>query len=520
MLVQELLEATVQRRPGFIALVVGEERITYGALETAANRLAHALREAGVRRGDRVAVLLENSIPAVVAVFAILKAAGVFLVLHPSTRPGKLARILDDAGPVALITDSGRARDMTSVLAASGSLRTIVWADDKPLPLDSRLRSLSWSSLGQYPAERPARLAIDQDLAMLIYTSGTTGQPKGVMATHHNMLAAVNSVNAYLRNTHDDVILNVLPLAFGYGLYQVFLATQVGARVVLDKSFAFPARTVALLEQERVTALPGVPTLFALLLRYPDLLRRDLASLRYITNAGAAIPAQHIQAIRAALPHVRFYSMYGQTECKRISYLPPEEVDRRPTSVGIAIPNTEVWIVGEDGQPAPPGTVGELVVRGAHVTRGYWRAPELTRQRFRPGPLPGETVLYTGDLFQQDEDGFLYFVSRQDDIIKSRGEKVSPREVEEVVSRMAGVAEAAVAGVHDPLLGQAILLLVVPQLGVELNVREIRAHCARALEDYMLPKYVEIVAELPRTDNGKVDKKRLQAEFTACTTSS
>ena len=323
MLVQELLETIVLRRPEHTALVAGEERMTYGGLETAANRLAHALREAGVQRGDRVAVLLENTIPAVVAVFAILKAAGVFLVLHPSTKPDKLARILDDAGPVALITDSPRARDMTGVLAASRSLRTIVWADDKPLPLDPRLHTLGWSNLGEYPAERPSRRTIDQDLAMLIYTSGTTGQPKGVMATHHNMLAAVNSVNAYLHNTHDDVILDVLPLAFGYGLYQVFLAAQVGARVVLDKSFAFPARTVALLEQERVTALPGVPTLFALLLRYPDLLRRDLAALRYITNAGAAIPAPHIQAIRAALPHVRFYSMYGQTECKRISYLPP-----------------------------------------------------------------------------------------------------------------------------------------------------------------------------------------------------
>jgi acyl-CoA synthetase (AMP-forming)/AMP-acid ligase II len=259
-----------------------------------------------------------------------------------------------------------------------------------------------------------------------------------------------------------------------------------------------------------------VPTLFALLLRYPDLLRGRLAGLRYITNTAAALPVAHIQALRAAFPQARLFSMYGLTECKRVSYLPPEQLDQRPSSVGIAIPNTEVYVVDEAGCCLLPGEVGELVVRGAHVTRGYWRAPELTAQRFRPGAIAGETVLYTGDLFRMDADGFLYFVGRKDDVIKSRGEKVSPREVENSVCHLDGVAEAAVVGIPDELLGQAILLVVAPRAGSELTEREVRAHCMRTLEDFMLPKYVQIVSELPRTANGKVDKQRLSEAHTAC----
>jgi acyl-coenzyme A synthetase/AMP-(fatty) acid ligase len=212
--------------------------------------------------------------------------------------------------------------------------------------------------------------------------------------------------------------------------------------------------------------------------------------------------------------------MYGLTECKRVSYLPPEELDRRPASVGIAIPGTEVYIVGDDGERLAPGQIGELVVRGSHVTRGYWRAPELTAERFRPGPWPGETVLYTGDLFRMDEDGYLYFVARKDDVIKCRGEKVGPREVENAVCQLDGVAEAAVVGVPDPLLGQAVALIVVPRDGTSLTERQVRAHCARTLDDFMQPRYIQIAADLPRTENGKIDKLRIGRELALCVGSS
>jgi amino acid adenylation domain-containing protein len=515
MLVQHFLETSAGRYPDKVALVCGERGLTYSEIEAQANRLAHALRDAGVQRGDRVTILLENSAEAVVAIFAALKADAVFMVLHPGTKPDRLAYLLDDAEPAALVTDSAHIREAAVTIGEAHSLRCLICVDGAeacPTVRDTQhLAVIEWADLKRYPAHRPATRTISMDLATLIYTSGSTGQPKGVMSTHLNVVSATSSINGYLHNTPEDIIIDLLPLAFDYGLYQIMLAFQVGARLVLEKGFAFPAHTVAVIEREKVTGLPGVPTLFALLLKYPDLLRRGLPSLRYITNTAAALPVSHIEQIRAAFPHVTLFSMYGLTECKRVSYLPPEQLDHRPASVGIAIPDTEVYVVDDEGRHLPPGEVGELVVRGAHVTRGYWRAPALTAQRFRPGPLPGETVLYTGDLFKTDQEGFLYFVARKDDIIKSRGEKVSPREVENVVCRMAGVAEAAVVGVPDPVLGQAVKLFVVPFAGAQLTERVVRAYCTRNLVDYMVPKYVEVVTELPRTGNGKVDKKLLAA---------
>ncbi len=481
--------------------------MAYRELNAAANRLAHALREAGVQRGDRVTILLESSIEAAIAIFGTLKAGGVFMALHPGTKHDKLAYLLKDAEPAALITDGIRMKEAADVVATYPSLRCIVLASGSTqLQSSDGLNVLSWDELDRYSDKPLLSESKSSDLAALVYTSGSTGQPKGVMSTHGNMLSVTNSVNAYLHNTSDDVILNVLPLAFGYGLYQLLLAFQVGARVVLEKSFAFPARVISILEQEQVTALPAVPTFFSLLFKYPDLLKRGFPSLRYLTNAGAALSTGYIEQIRATFPDATLYSMYGQTECQRVSYLPPEELDRRPSSVGIAIPNTEVFIVGEDGERVGPGEVGELVTRGPHVMQGYWRAPELTAQRFRDAPTPEQRMLYTGDLFKIDEEGFLYFVARKDDIIKSRGEKISPREVENVVCQLEGVAEAAVVGMPDDVLGQAVRLVVVLDQAAPLTERDVRAHCARNLEDYMLPKYVEIVPELPRTPNGKIDK--------------
>ena len=509
-LVQHFLEESAARRLEREALVCGEQRLTYGELERAANRLAHLLVGAGVQRGDRVTVLLENSPEAVVAIFGVLKAGAAIMVLHPTTRRDKLASLLADAEPTAFISDTNRMREGTDALAAVPSMRAVVWADSSNQPVGN-LPVMGWSSLASYPDWRPAVSVEPSDLAALVYTSGSTGQAKGVMCSHASMVAVTHSINAYLRNTEDDVILNVLPLAFGYGLYQLFLAFGVGGRVVLEKSSAFPARIVGLLESERVTALPGVPTFFSLLFKYPDLLKRDLPHLRYITNAGAALPVIHVSYLLEAFPGVQFFSMYGQTECARATYLPPEQAERLPGSVGIAIPGTEAFVAREDGTPAPPGETGELIVRGPHVMQGYWRAPEISAGKFYPGPTPGERELHTGDLFKTDEEGFLYFVSRKDDIIKCRGEKVSPKEVENAVCQLEGVAEAAVVGVPDSILGQAIRLVVVPRDGAALTEREVRAYCSRKLEDFMWPKYVEFATQLPRTENGKIDKLALSA---------
>jgi len=304
-----------------------------------------------------------------------------------------------------------------------------------------------------------------------------------------------------------DVVLDVLPLSFDYGLYQVLMTFAFGGTLVLEPSFAYPAEVLKTMERERVTGFPGVPTIFAMLARM-DLAPYDLSSLRYITNTAAALPVGHIEELRRRFPGVALYSMYGLTETKRTLYLPPEMLDTKPASVGIAIPGTEVWLEDEAGARLGPGHVGELIVRGRHVMRGYWEAPDATAARFRPGPLPGERVCHTGDLFRMDDDGYLYFVGRKDDIIKSRGEKVAPKEVESVLYRLPGVVEAAVVGVPDPILGQAVKAVLVVR-GVTLTAAEVLAHCRRHLEDFMVPKFVEFTDALPRTSSGKVRTSEL-----------
>jgi acyl-CoA synthetase (AMP-forming)/AMP-acid ligase II len=280
--------------------------------------------------------------------------------------------------------------------------------------------------------------------------------------------------------------------------------------VVLERSFAYPAAVIERIVRERVTGWPIVPTMAAILLQL-DLGRFDFSSLRYITNTAAALPAEHIRRLRARFPRVALYSMYGLTECKRVSYLPPDQLDRRPTSVGRAIPNSEVYLVDEHGRRLGPHVVGELVVRGSHVTRGYWELPEETEARFRPGPVPGERVLYSGDLFRMDEEGYLYFVGRTDDIIKTRGEKVSPREVEEVLHAHPAVAEAAVTGVSDPVLGEAIRAVITLRDGARLTAAEVIRHCRQRLEDFMVPRYVEFCDSLPKTSTGKIARRELSA---------
>ena len=510
MLVHEYLEASARRSPHKLALVCDGRRLTYRELDEGANRLAHGLLAAGLLRGDRVAIWLPNSVEAVMAIYACLKAGGTFVVINATTKPDKLAYVLNNCQARCLFAPASRLAEVTSTLQNVPSLTLgILCGEDAPeADSDHSLISLG-AMLATSPPERPTVRCIDLDLACLIYTSGSTGEPKGVMSTHANVSFAVNAIISYLENVPDDIVINVLPLAFDYGLYQLLMTMTFGGTLVLERSFAYPAAVLKRIEEERVTGLPGVPTVYAMLLQM-DLGRFDLSSLRYLTNTAAALPVEHIQRLRDAFPWARLYSMYGLTECKRTLYLPPEELDRRPGSVGIPIPGTEVWLENEDGRRLGPGEVGELVVRGSHVMQGYWQDAQATAQRYRPGRYPAERLLYTGDLFRADEEGFLYFVARKDDIIKTRGEKVAPKEVEAVLYRLPGVVEAAVIGVPDPLLGQSIKAFLVCAPDANLSERDVLRHCAQHLEDFAMPRQIMFRKELPKTESGKVQKRTLE----------
>jgi long-chain acyl-CoA synthetase len=467
-----------------------------------------------------VVIFLDNSVEAVIALYGTLMAGGVFIIPDSSMKSKKLAYILGDSGASIMIAHGSKEKIVREAQSVLDRPCTTIWVGEAPAaPVSADGAAFSWQeiSAGSSGSEAGNRTpasgqgCIDRDLAALIYTSGSTGEPKGVMSSHANMVSAARSIIQYLENRSDDIILSVLPLSFDYGLYQVVMAVMFGGTVVLERSFVYPAAALELLQRERATGFPLVPTIAAFLVKMKGLEQYDLRSLRYLTNTAAALPAEHIRRLRELLPQAKLFSMYGLTECKRVSYLPPEELDRRPLSVGKAIPNTEVLIVDASGQEVAAGEVGELVVRGAHVMCGYWNAPELTAATFRPGRFPGERLLYSGDYFRRDDEGFLYFVGRKDDLIKTRGERVSPREVENALCEMKGIVEAAVFGVPDEILGQAITACVVWSDGVRPNEREILKFCSDRLQPFMIPRRIVFMEVLPKSPNGKVDKKALKS---------
>lgn len=516
MKVQRLLHDNLLQRGGSkrtrdrIGLIVDGRSYTFGNLLDTAMHLAGALRCRGVDRGDRVAVYLENSWTCVVAIFGILIAGGVVVLINPQTKSHKLEFILRDCGAKVLVTHDQLTHGFRAALRRLEKPPTVLCAG---VPAAGYSDSVGLESIDEAiacarPLAEPAS-TIPPDLAAIIYTSGSTGTPKGVMQTHQSMVFTKASLIEYLRLTGNDRILCVLPLSFDYGLYQLLMAVALGACLVLERSFTYLGQILGRLRDERITVLPGVPTIFSTLLAAH---RRDplsFPSITRITNTAAALPEDFTPGLHAIFPNALIYKMYGLTECKRVSYLEPELVDARPGSVGKAIPGTEVYLLTTDGKPVQPGGTGILYVRGPHIMAGYWNRPDLTDQMLKPGKLPGERVLCTHDLFRMDHDGFLYFVGRTDDIINSRGEKVSPVEVENALHRISGVREAAVVGVPDPLLGEAVRAYVVIDTASDLTTQSIRVQSAEYLEPYMVPAQVILCGSLPRNPNGKVDKKAM-----------
>lgn len=503
-----LLHAAARRAPGKTALVTTTRRLTWSEFDRDVRALAAGLEDLGVAREDRVLVFMDNCWEAAVSIFAVLEAGATFSPVNPSTKADKLAWIIDDCRPSVMLT-LGRLLPVVEEARRLASHPAAVVATSGGSPA-ARAGVVDFAAVSA-TAPRPIdHRGIDVDLAMLVYTSGSTGRPKGVMMTHRNIEAAATSITTYLEMTSEDVVLCVLPISFDYGLYQLLMTVKLAATLVLEKSFAFPQAIFERIREEGVTGLPLVPTMAAMILQIGGLEPDFLPSVRFLTNTAAALPVEHIARLRTLFPAARLYSMYGLTECKRCTWLPPSELERRPGSVGIAIPGTEAVVVDDDGRPVPPGVVGELTIRGPHVMQGYWENEPATAERLRPGSRPWEKVLWTGDLFRADEEGFLWFVGRRDDIIKTRGEKVAPKEVEAVLHAHPGIAEAVVTGVPDPILGEAIAAMVV-LADPSLTARDVIRHCSVRLEDFMVPKIVEIRTSLPKTDSGKISR-RLAAE--------
>jgi long-chain acyl-CoA synthetase len=506
-LLHDALLTSAADRPQHVAVATEGERVSYAELLDDALRFARALQDRGLSRGERVAIYLENGVPTVAAIYGTLLAGGAFLVINPQTKADKLAYVLGDCGATVVVTDARLGKVVGTVWPGLPSLRTVVQVGGEVLGAPGVVDYRTLLAATE-PRPAPAKV-IPNDLAALVYTSGSTGNPKGVMLSHANMVFACGSLTQYLRLGPEDRILNVLPLAFDYGLYQALMAVHLGATLVLETSFSFPARVIQRVQQEQVTVFPGVPTVFATLLSLHREKPIAMPSVRRFTNTAAHLPDEYVPGLLQMAPEALVFKMYGLTECKRVCYLEPELVRDKPSSVGKAIPGTEVMVLDEAGQPVAPGTTGTLYVRGPHVMMGYWNLPEETAHMLKPGPWPGERMLCTHDLFRTDADGFLYFVGRSDDIIKSRGEKVSPVEVENVLASIPGVKEAAIVGVPDELLGQAVRAFVVLDPGVTMDERSFRRACMARLENYMVPRDVVFVDDLPKTGSGKIRRKSL-----------
>jgi amino acid adenylation domain-containing protein len=501
----EQLLHTVQSRGPRVALWSAGTAWSYDDLDRRSQSLAEQLQDLGVGPGERVGIDLANQASAVAAIWACLRLGAAFACLDPTTPSRAWAALIDDFFPRIVLT---RAERLRACDVATGSRYLVDRAG-----LDGVGQEISSFDLERPPDGRSFVRGSDPSAqaANLVYTSGSTGRPKAVVMSHAAVGWAVQAIGGYLDLSAEDAVLNILPLSFDYGLYQVLLCGSVGACLVLEPGLGYPGPLLETLRDRAVTTVPGVPSLFHMLLQRPSFDARTLPSLRRFTNTGAHLPLDTVRAIRARFPAADLYLMYGLTECKRVSYLPPREVDAHPDSVGIPMPGCDVAVVDDDGQPLGPNRVGQLVLRSRSMMLGYWRREAETEAALRPGPWPGERCLWTGDLFLRDGNGLLYFVGRMDDIFKSRGEKVAPVEVERALRAHEGVAEASVVPAPDPVLGARICAFVVYAEGHAPDERSLKHHCAERLEPFKLPHRIAALPRLPLNSRGKVDRAALMA---------
>lgn len=519
MLVHELIRNTTALRPDALALKYRETSLNYGELDQQIERVAQSFCELGLKRGDRVGIYLDKCIEAVIAKFAATSAGGVFVPLNPVLKAPQAKYILNNCNIPVLVTSKSRLDALAEVIDDCVDLKTIILIDEQAEAGEFKGRKiLPWSHLiSEADAQHPVHRVIDSDTAAILFTSGSTGMPKGVVLSHRNLVSSALSASEHLQNDHSDRILCVLPFSFDYGLVQLTSAFSKGASVVL-LNYLFPGDVIKALPKEGITGLAGVPPLWIQLsqARWPE---GAAQSLRYITNSGGAMPKATLRKLRNHLPGTKINLMYGLTEAFRSTSLPDHEVDARPESVGKAIPNADVMVVRENGEPCEPREMGELVHRGVFVSKGYWKNPDATAERFKPSPEQQselsltETAVWSGDLAWYDEEGFLYFVGRRDDQIKTSGYRVGPVEVEDIVYATDLVGEVAAFGIPHPLKGQAVGIVVTPPAGGKIDIDAITSQCRKEMPAYMVPDLIIEKPGIPRTPNGKMDRKVFAQEF-------
>lgn len=510
-LLGEALLISAKKDPLKTAVIVKDEEYSYGFLKERAEALAHYMVNAGIKKGDRIAIFMENSWQCIVSIYGITLSGGVFLIINPQTKADKLKYILEDSSAKILITATLLKKEFSQSLKGTKQIQhVIVSGDISNIEKSDHFESISFENI-ILPQNQWATLPniIPTDLAALIYTSGSTGFPKGVMMTHQSMVFTCWSLIEYLRLSEEDRIMLLLPLAFDYGLYQLLMSITIGGNLIVAQSFIFTASIYESIRKYKPTIFPGVPTIYAMMIASNKESGVSFDCIKKITNTAALLPGEYIPDLKRIFPNALIFKMYGLTECKRVCYLEPELIDLKPTSVGKAIPGTEVYLLSPEGNPVGPGEPGILHIRGPHVMVGYLNKEKLSKEMLVDGKLPGEKILCSNDWFKMDEEGFLYFQGRNDDIIKTRGEKVSPIEIENIIYKIAGVKEVAVIGIPDEIMGESISAFITIQNGISLNEGVIKRECIHHLESFMIPQKVIFLDEMPKSSNGKIDKKQL-----------
>ncbi|NMP30535.1 acyl-CoA ligase (AMP-forming), exosortase A system-associated [Thalassotalea sp. M1531] len=519
----DLIEETATENPDSVALHHKEKQISYRSLASDIQNIASSFQSIGLSRYDRVGIYLPKTIEAVASLFACGKFGGVFIPINPVLKAPQVNHIVNDCDIKVIVTNKGRLTALLAILAEMPSLTHIVLVDGKETDEQTvgNVSMMAWQSFSTLPQIEQGNLVAQtaDDMAAILYTSGSTGKPKGVVLSHSNMVEGAKSVATYLENTKDDILLAVLPLSFDYGLSQLTTSFYVGASCVL-LDYLLPKDVLTTIDKYKVTGLAAVPPLYSQLcnLKWPE---GAGSSIRYFTNSGGALTQTNLTTLRTRLPNAKPYLMYGLTEAFRSTYLPPEEIDNRVGSMGKAIPNAEVIVVRKDGTECDVEEPGELVHMGPLVSLGYWNAPEKTAARFKPAPnkptgiMLSEMAVWSGDKVKRDKDGFLYFVARADEMIKTSGYRISPMEVEEVLYQHESVAEGAIIGVPHPELGQAIVAFVLSNDDLEAKQvsKMITQHCQKALANYMVPKQIIVLDEMPHNANGKIDRAALNRDY-------
>jgi long-chain acyl-CoA synthetase len=487
---RDLFLASVEKAPDKVFLSDKQRSFTYHQTLEASSSRAHLLLNVGGTCGERLLIVDTDPVETSLWLLACSLIGMPFLIFHADTPPRRIEAALKSIEPMGIVDTRAAYNELYQGKSTLRFLSTSTCGENTPLP-----RNIP---------DAPDIVATDP--AFLVYTSGSTKEPRAVICSHRAALAVTSSVNMYLLNSSEDRIGHLLSLSFVYGLYQLFLTMQAQASIVFLGKFRSPTELIAQLREYRITGFPALRLILTHLTRLENT-QLQLETLRYITCAGEALPTALIKNVLSTFPHIPFFYMYGQTECARALYMPPERLASKPASVGRAIPGTRAFLVNEAGAPATPGEVGELIIEGPHVMSGYWNAPEETRARFFQGPY-GQPRLRTGDIFTQDGEGDFYFVSRKDDLLKSRGFRISPREVECLIQQAdPAISECLVYGVEDEILGQAIHAQVVvndPSHGE----RAILMRCRTSMDPHFIPAKVQVVTALPTTPSGKYFRPR------------